>query len=373
MGFKKYGAKIDLFADFAGPRNRYFLLIFTPSNPRIMTNLSAFKAFMSSPRQVLIVTHYKPDADALGSSLGLYHYLKACGHQPQVITPSDYPSFLHWMPGNETVWIDGTDNQSRINEAFQKAAIIFCLDFSTLSRINNLGDKVRQSGAKKVLIDHHLEPEHFADFEQWDPASASTAGLVYEMIIEIGGRSKITADAANCLYAGLMTDTGGFRHSNTRREEFMIASDLVSLGANPSRVAKLIYDTNSLDRLRLTGYVLTEKLVVLPEYRTAYMTLSQEELKRFGSQTGDTEGLVNYGLSVKDIRLSVMIYERREEIKLSFRSIGNFSVNDLARKHFDGGGHKNAAGGSSKTTLEATVKKFLDLLPEYRDKLLADD
>lgn len=338
-----------------------------------MTNLSAFKAFLSSPRKVIIVTHYKPDADALGSSLGLFHYLKQCGHHAQVITPSDYPAFLHWMPGNETVWIDEPVNRDRIDAAFAQAEIIFCLDFSALNRINNLGEKVKQSKALKVLIDHHLEPEHFADFEQWDVNSASTAGLVYEMIVELGDRKKITADAANCLYAGLMTDTGGFRHSNTRREEFMIASDLVSLGADPSRVAKLIYDTNTLERLRLMGYVLTEKLVVLPEYRTAYMTLSKEELKRFGSQTGDTEGFVNYGLSIKDIRLSVMIYERADEIKLSFRSIGNFSVNDLARKHFDGGGHKNAAGGSSKTSLEATVKKFLDLLPDYQASLLADD
>ncbi len=338
-----------------------------------MTNLSAFRAFMSNPRRVIIVTHYKPDADALGSSLGLYHYLNRCGHEVQVISPSDYPSFLHWMPGNDKVWIDEPPLRPSVNQAIAQAEIIFCLDFSALNRINQLADRVRQATAKKVLIDHHLEPEHFADFEQWDPQSASTAGLVYEMITQLGDRSKITPECANCLYAGLMTDTGGFRHSNTRREEFMIASDLVALGAEPSRVAKWIYDTNTLERLRLMGYVLTEKLVVLPEYRTAYMTLSQEELKRFGSQTGDTEGFVNYGLSIKDIRLSVMIYERKDEIKLSFRSIGNISVNEMARKHFNGGGHKNAAGGSANTTLEEAVKKFLDLLPEYKALLLHDD
>ncbi len=338
-----------------------------------MTNLSALRAFLNSPRRVVIVTHYKPDADALGSSLGLYHYLARCGHHPQVIVPSDYPAFLHWMPGNHTVLIDEPANKHKIDEAFAGAEMIFCLDFSALNRIQNLEERVRNSSAKKVLIDHHLEPDHFADFEKWNPQSASTAGLVYEMIIELGDRINISADAANCLYAGLMTDTGGFRHSNTRREEFMIASDLVALGADPSRVAKLIYDTNTLERLRLMGYVLTEKLVVLPQYRTAYMTLSQEELKRFGSQTGDTEGFVNYGLSIKDIRLSVMIYERKDEIKLSFRSIGSFSVNELARKHFGGGGHKNAAGGSSKTSLEETLRKFLDLLPEYQSRLLTDE
>lgn len=338
-----------------------------------MKNLEAFKQFMSQPRRVVIVTHHKPDADALGSSLGLYGYLKNCGHSAQVITPSDYPAFLHWMPGNDQVLIDDERNKQVIAQCFETAEIIFCLDFSSLSRINNLGEMVRKSSAKKVLVDHHLEPEHFADFEQWDAHAASTAGLVYELIIELGHRMKIDAAIANCLYAGVMTDTGGFRHNNTRREEFMIASDLVALGANPTRVSKLIYDTNTLDRLRLMGFVLSEKLTVLPDYNTAYMTLSQKELKRFGSQTGDTEGFVNYGLSIKGIRLSVMIYERTGEIKLSFRSLGNFSVNELARKHFEGGGHKNAAGGSSNLSLQATIQKFLDLLPEYRQQLNAPD
>jgi phosphoesterase RecJ-like protein len=336
-----------------------------------MKNLNAFKQFLNQPRRVVIVTHHKPDADALGSSLGLCGYLHHCGHSVQVITPSDYPAFLHWMPGNERVLIADEKNKQLIARHFEQAEIIFCLDFSSLNRINSLGEAVRKSVAKKVLIDHHLEPEHFADFEQWDPVAASTAGLVYELISSLGDREKIDADIANCLYAGLMTDTGGFRHNNTRREEFMIASDLVSRGANPTKVSKLIYDTNTLDRLRLMGFVLSEKLTVLPEFNTAYITLSQQELKRYGSQTGDTEGFVNYGLSIKGIRLSVMIYERTDEIKLSFRSLGSFSVNELARQHFEGGGHKNAAGGSSKLSLEATTQKFLALLPEYKAQLTA--
>ncbi len=338
-----------------------------------MKNLPAFKQFMSQPRRVVVVMHYKPDADALGSSLGLFGYLMNCGHTVQVISPSDYPAFLHWMPGNDHVLIDEEPNKHAIKLYIEQAEIIFCLDFSSLSRINNLGEAVKNSSAKKVLIDHHLEPEHFADFEQWDSHAASTAGLIYELIIQLGDRNKINAPVANCLYAGLMTDTGGFRHNNTRREEFMIASDLVSLGANPTRVSKLIYDTNTLERLRLMGFVLSEKLIVLPEFNTAYITLCQQELKRFGSQTGDTEGFVNYGLSIKGIRLSVMIYERKDEIKLSFRSLGNLSVNEFARKHFEGGGHRNAAGGSSKLSLEATTQKFLDLLPEYRQLLTGAD
>lgn len=338
-----------------------------------MKNLSALKDYLGHPRKIVIVTHFKPDADALGSSLGLFHYLISCGHRAQVVTPSDYPAFLHWMPGNETVIMDTPEQTTAIDTWMKQAEIIFCLDFSSLSRINNLGEKVRQSAAYKVLVDHHLEREPFADIECWDPEAASTAGLVYELILALGGRDKINAQAASCLYAGLMTDTGSFRHGNTRREEFLIASDLVALGANPSRISKLIYDNNTVERLRLMGYVLSEKLVVLPEYRTAYITLSREELSRFGSQTGDTEGFVNFGLSIRGIRLSVLIYERANEIKLSFRSVGNFSVNDLARKHFSGGGHRNAAGGSSATTVEDTLQKFLDLLPEYRQELLAGE
>ena len=334
-----------------------------------MQNLGAFKNFMGQPRKVVIVTHHKPDADALGSSLGLSGYLKKKGHKVQVITPSDYPEFLHWMPGNSDVMVYEKNKDAAISEEVSKADIIFCLDFSALNRIQDMTEMVRKAPGKKVMIDHHLEPEDFADFVQWDSKSASTAGLVFSLIAELGDQHKMDADIADCLYAGLMTDTGGFRHSNTRHEEFLIASELVRLGANPTRVSKLIYDTNSLERLRLMGFVLSEKLKVLPEYRTAYMTLSADELKKYGSQTGDTEGFVNYGLSIKGVRLSVMIYERKDSIKLSLRSLGNFSVNEMARKYFEGGGHKNASGGTSNGSLEKTLQKFLDILPEYKNQL----
>lgn len=328
---------------------------------------------MAQPRKVVIVTHHKPDADALGSSLGLAGYLKKKGHFVQVITPSDYPEFLHWMPGNEAVLAFDKSREARIARHIEEAEVIFCLDFSALNRIEELTEFVRKSSAKKVLIDHHLEPEDFAEFNQWDARAASTAGLVFNLIAELNDVQEIDSAIADCLYAGIMTDTGGFRHSNTRHEEFLIASELVRLGANPTKVSKLIYDTNSLERLRLMGFVLGEKLKVLPEYHTAYMTLSAEELKRFGSQTGDTEGFVNYGLSIKGVRLSVMIYERKDSIKLSFRSLGNFNVNELARKYFDGGGHKNASGGTSSTTLEQTLQKLLIILPEYKEKLIVNE
>lgn len=337
-----------------------------------MQNIQLFKDFMGQTRRVVIVTHHKPDADALGSSLGLAGYLKKKGHAVTVVTPSDYPEFLHWMTGHKEVLALEKANASVISEKINNAEIIFCLDFSALNRIQDLTEVVRNAPGKKVMIDHHLQPEDFAEFVKWDVKSASTAGLIFNLICELGDEHLIDATIADCLYAGLMTDTGSFRHSNTRYEEFMIASHLVKLGANPTKVSKLIYDTSTVERLRLMGFVLSEKLRVLPEYKTAYMTLSAEELKRFGSQTGDTEGFVNYGLSIKDIKLSVMIHERKDSVKLSLRSLGDFSVNEMARKHFEGGGHRNASGGSSALTLDQTLQKFLSILPEYKNQLNQD-
>ena len=337
---------------------------------RGMEKIQDFKEYLKIPRKTVILTHFKPDADALGSSLGLAHYLRKKGHAVTVITPSDYPDFIAWMPGNKDVLIYQKEKSEKSAKLIGQSDLIFCLDFSCLNRINDLGEMVRKSPAKKVLIDHHLEPERFADFEQWDDTAASTAELVFKLIVDLGDKHLVDGDIADCLYAGIMTDTGSFRHSNTSQQVFKIASELVERGANPYRVSKLIYDTNTLERLRLMGYVLSEKLQVLPEYRTAYIVLSADELKRFGSQTGDTEGLVNYGLSVKGVKLSVLISDRRENIKLSLRSLGNFSVNDMARTHFEGGGHRNAAGGQTSLTLEQTVKKFLDILPLYKDQLI---
>lgn len=337
-----------------------------------MQNIQGFKDLISTPKKVVILTHFKPDADALGSSLGLAGYLKKRNHTVKVITPSDYPDFLTWMPGNNEVLIFQKDKPAAAESFIKDAEVICCLDFSSLKRINELGEMVAQSKAIKVLIDHHLEPERFADFEQWDTSAASTAELIFELIRDLGDEELVDNSIANCLYAGIMTDTGSFRHPNTTHKVFEVASALVSRGADPSKVSKLIYDTNSLERLRLMGYVLSEKLQVLPEYRTAYITLSTEDLRKFSSQTGDTEGLVNYGLSIKGVRLSVLISDRKENIKLSLRSLGDFSVNDMARKHFEGGGHKNAAGGQTNLTLEQTVKKFLDLLPQYKEELLKD-
>lgn len=340
-----------------------------------MENLADFKALMARPKKVAIVMHFKPDADALGSALGLAGFLTKSNHLVTVVSPSDYPDFLNWMPGNEHVLavVQGSPNSlKKAEQAFAEAEVIFCLDFNSPKRIEVLEDALRKSTAVKVMIDHHLEPEDFADFKFWSVQSASTAGLIYELIELLDATNRMDANIANCLYAGLMTDTGNFRHNNTHAREFEIAAALVRAGASPHDVAREIYDTNSLERLQLIGFALSQKLTVLPDFKTAYLTITHDELKQFNSRPGDTEGLVNYGLSIKGVRMSVLIYDRGDEIKMSFRSLGQFSVNELARQHFSGGGHRNAAGGKSPLSLEATLQKLLELLPTYKLKLNQD-
>ena len=313
--------------------------------------------------------HQNPDADALGSALGLAGYLKKKKHQVQVISPTEYPQFLHWMQGNHDTLIFNQKQQRQSAQLIAEADIIFCLDFSSLKRIDEMGALVNQSPAIKVLIDHHHGKEDFADFELWDTKAAATCELLYQLIVDLGDRELVDKDIAESLYAGIMTDTGSFRHPNTTQHVHEVVADLISLKADVAKVSKLIYDTNTLEKLRFTGYALSEKLYVLEQYKTAYFVITAEDLKQFHSRTGDTEGLVNYALSIQDITMAAIIIDRGDVIKLSFRSIGNFAVNGLAAEHFDGGGHKNAAGGTSKASLEETVETFLQLLPLYQSQL----
>jgi phosphoesterase RecJ-like protein len=333
-----------------------------------MQRVQGLKELLSSPSKILITTHHKPDADALGSSLALRGYLLKKGHTVSVVTPTDYPAFLNWMSGNDEVIIfEG--NEAKANKLCEEADIIFCLDFNALSRINKFGESVRKAKAKKVLIDHHLEPENFADFSFSDINSAATAQLVYEIITNLGDNKLIDIPIGECIYAGIMTDTGSFRHPSTNKQVHLITAELIDKGVNTSRVHQLIYDNNTETRLRFLGFALSEKLVVLKEFHTAYMTLNGNELSRFDSKTGDTEGLVNYALSISGVTMAAVIIERPDGIKMSFRSNGEFSVNDFARKHFEGGGHKNAAGGRSSLSLKETEKKFLSVLPQYKEEL----
>lgn len=334
-----------------------------------MSKMQAFKALLRSPKNIVITTHHKPDADALGSSLGLAAYLKKKGHNVTVITPTDYPDFLNWMKGNDDVLIFNENNEKKSEAIINKSDLIFCLDFSSLNRINELGELVREAKAKKVLIDHHLEPEDFADFTFWSIKAAATAELVYELIDDLGDSDLIDKDLAECLYAGIMTDTGSFKHSNTTVNVHKITAALIERGADNSKVAKLVYDTNSVERLKFIGFALSERLVILKKFKTAYFTITAEDLNKFKSKTGDTEGLVNYALSIKGIVMAAVIIENDDLVKLSFRSIGEFPVNEIAKDFFEGGGHRNAAGGKSNLPLQDTVKKLISILPQYEEKL----
>ncbi len=334
-----------------------------------MQNIAAFKQLIGTPRDIVITTHTKPDADALGSSLGLALFLKHMGHRVTVITPTDYPKFLTWMKGNDEVVIYNDNNEAKSQTLIDSAEIVFCLDFSSLSRIDDLGERVREATAVKVLIDHHLAPEDFADFMRWSTEAAATAELVYDLIEEIGGEYLVDKDIAECLYAGIMTDTGCFKHPNTTENVFAVSSKLIRKGADTAKVSKLIYDSNTVDRIKFIGFALSERLQILEEYNTAFFAISEEDLKSFHSRTGDTEGLVNYALSIEGIKFAAMIIDRGEAVKMSFRSIGEFSVNEFARTHFQGGGHKNAAGGISRENLQLTIAKFEKLLVGYKEQL----
>lgn len=305
----------------------------------------------------------------MGSSLGLAGYLKKKGHQVTVITPSDYPAFLNWMEGNEDVLIYSAENDEMVQNIIRQVDVIFCLDFSALCRIHEMGEYIRQAPATKVLIDHHLEPEDFADITFSDTSAAATAELVFEVIRDLGDQHLIDVKIGECLYAGIMTDTGSFRHPSTSRNVHLIIAELLHIGVNTSNIHRLIYDSHTESRLRFLGYVLKDKLTVLREYKTAFIAISAQELKEYDSKTGDTEGLVNFALSIEGVVFAALIIDRGEAVKMSFRSVGDFSVNDFARQHFNGGGHRNAAGGISHLSLEETTQKLISLLPRYQEQL----
>ena len=326
-----------------------------------MTDTAALKEYLADSRKILITTHANPDADALGSSLGLFHFLKKEGHDVQVIVPNSYPDFLEWMPGNELV-LDYEKNQLKSDELLEIADLLFCLDFSGFSRIKSMQEKATSLNYKIALIDHHLNPEIEPDFNFWNDTAAATAELVYDLILDYAGQKAIDSGIAECLYAGIMTDTGSFKHSSTTSKIHRTVAELIDLGADVNKVSRLIYDTNSLDRLRFLGYALAEKLSVDEQARVAYFVIKEDDFKVFKLKQGDTEGLVNYALSIKGIVVAAIIIQKRNEIKMSFRSIGDFAVNRFAEEYFGGGGHKNAAGGTSDLSIKETEEKFKSLI-----------
>ena len=335
-----------------------------------MEALATFQQELSSPKKIFITTHVKPDADALGSSLGLANYLLKKGHEVTVVTPTDYPSFLDWMKGNEEVLdFSKPEDQKLATQKLKQAEMIFCLDFSVLNRVNELGEMIRESNAFIVNVDHHQDPEEFADFKFWSTQAAATCELIYELIVKLGDRDCIDKDIAECLYAGIMTDTGGFRHPNTTKNVHLVVAELIDLGANVSQIANWIYDSNSVNRLKFIGFAITRRLVVREDLHTAYFVISKKDLKKYQSRTGDTEGLVNYALSLDGIKLAALFSEREDGIKISFRSSTEVAVNKFAASYFNGGGHKNAAGGKSTQNLKDTVEQFEKLVEKNQEEL----
>jgi len=331
--------------------------------------ITEFKKFLSTPRQIVITTHHKPDGDALGSSLGFLHLLKGMGHKVTVISPSDFPSFFDWMPGRRDILLF-PESLHETTSLVRNADLICCLDFNHLKRINELGELVAESKALKIMVDHHLDPQGFDDFRFWDTEASSTAELIYRLAFELGLQELITAEVATCLYTGIMTDTGSFRFPRTTPALHRIVASLIEAGADNVAIHEQVYDQYTLSRLHFLGYCLKEKLVVINELNTAYFAISAEELDQFTIQTGDTEGIVNYALALSGIKLAVLMIQRHDMIKLSFRSTGDFPCNLLANKYFNGGGHKNASGGMSLDNLPVTIKKFTDALVEFRQLLV---
>ena len=331
-----------------------------------MKDFAAFQQLINTPKHIAIVMHHRPDADALGASLGLAAFLKKHHHHVSVIAPTPYPAFLDWMPGSNEVVVASQGQQTQATALLQKADVICCTDFSALHRIHTLGDSVRDATATKVVIDHHQDPEHFADLYLWDTKAAATAEVIYRIIESLGQETLIDAALAECLYAGIMTDTGCFRHSNTTATSHLITAKLIQRGADVVKVGRLIYDNNSLSRLKFLGFAISQRLTVLEKYNTAYFALPKEDFKQFDLKTGDTEGLVNHALSIKGITLAALLREQPDAIRISLRSSGDIPVNTWAKEHFGGGGHKNAAGGTSSLGFKDTIAKFEAIVKKHQ-------
>jgi phosphoesterase RecJ-like protein len=322
---------------------------------------------LATPKKIFITTHFKPDGDAIGSMLSLYWYLKKKGHSVTAVSPSEIPDFLMWMPGVNELY-NYEAEPKYCEKALREADVIFGLDFNDFGRTKYLEQAILQSPQPKVMIDHHLLPKDVWDFGMSNPDKSSTCEMVYDFINLAGDNELIDLTIAACLYTGLLTDTGSFRFPATTESSHLMAADLKRKGLQHTKIHEEINDSWSLKRMQFLGYVLLEKMEILPEYHTGIISLSKKDMKLFDITTGDTEGLVNYPLSIANVRFAVLMTERADEVKMSFRSKGNFDVSSLARTYFLGGGHFNAAGGSSKKSLEETLIYFKEILSDIHPR-----
>ena len=329
----------------------------------------AIQELLASQKKIAIIPHRSPDGDAMGSTLALYHFLLKLNHEVTVIAPNDFPDFLAWMPSSEKVLIFENDTKAT-SKILQEAEIVFTLDFNALHRT---GEKMelflKQLQTVFVMIDHHQSPDFYANFTYSDTNFGSTCEMVYNFIEQLDKKHLIDKTIATCIYTGIFTDSGGFKFPKTTGRTHRIVADLIDLGVENTEIPNLLFDNNSYSRLQLLGRAMSN-MKVFTEFKTAYTTLSQKELDEFNYIKGDTEGLVNYGLSIKGIIFAAIFIENTDEkiIKISFRSQGNFDVNQFAREHFSGGGHINAAGGKSNISMADTIEKFESILSQMNLK-----
>ena len=313
--------------------------------------------------------HQKPDGDAMGAALGLYHFLKGLGHTVTVISPTNWAEFLNWMPGINEV-VDFEQQRENSKGLIDQAEVIFCLDFNILHRTKHMEQPLTEAKCTKILIDHHEQPQEEAfTYGVSNTSKSSTCEMVFDFITDSGHQDTITPEMAECLYTGVMTDTGSFRFPATGPSVHRMVAVLKEKGLKHTKVHDNIYDNFLENRLRFIGYALVNRMEVLYEYNTAFMYITKADLQRYNIKTGDTEGLVNYLLTIQGIKFGALVIDRDGERKWSFRSKGDFDVNTFARKHFEGGGHFNAAGGRDSESLESTVKKFKQVIPEYHNQL----
>lgn len=325
--------------------------------------IEAIKLALATPKKITIIPHRNPDGDAMGSTLGLYHVLKQLHHDVAIIAPNEFPDFLAWLPESEKVLIFER-SFDKCKAIIEKSEIIFTLDFNALHRMGDqMENLLKALTATSIMIDHHQSPDGYATYTFSDTSYGSTCQMVYDFIYQLGYENLLNKTVATCLYTGIVTDSGSFRFPKTTSATHKCVADLIEKGINNSEIHNLLFDNSSYNRLLLLGKAL-QNLKILDQYKTSYITLSQDELNEFGHQKGDTEGIVNYGLSIKGIDFTAIFIEHKEEgiIKISFRSQGDFDVNQFARNHFNGGGHINAAGGKSFLSLEETVQQFIAIL-----------
>lgn len=332
------------------------------------TDFLKVRELLASAQTILLTTHTNPDGDAIGSSLALYRYLEKKGHAVSMMVPDPFPSFLAWLSDSDKIAVFSEEKEELL-DLIDGASVIFSLDYNDLSRLGDASGPVKRSKATKIVFDHHLYPSDEYDLQISIQDTSSTAELVFDFIKAVGDEHLIDKEIAESLYTGIVTDTGSFSYSCNHVRTYEVIASLFRKEIDGEHIHRLIYDTYSEHRLRLLGYSLSDKLVVLPEFHTAYISLGKEELDRFHYQIGDTEGVVNYALSIEGINLAALFTERNNTIRISFRSKGNFSVERIASDYFDGGGHANAAGATSYLSMEETVRKFRELLPSFREAL----